>query len=102
MRTPAWRRLRSHPSAEDVAHGLGLRDALRELGLDRLAQLGGVPLLLLHVLDPRRRVPALHGPHAPAADAEDLSVAGRGVVAREPRDERGDVLRAPDVELAGL
>src|SRR5690349_14965906 len=88
----------SDPTGEDVGHRLLLRPTLRELGLELLPEIRGIPhRVLLHL---RGRVPALHRPDRPAADAEDLTVDVRGVVAREPGDERRDVARIEDVELA--
>src|SRR5262249_53636942 len=83
--------LTSEPSGEDLAHVLALGDALRQLALDGRAQRGGIPGGRLLVLDPRGGVPALHRPHAAAADAEHLAIAARRVVARQPRHERRDV-----------
>src|SRR6185436_17673358 len=103
--TLAWQTIRmrrrgtvsSEALGEDVVHRLLARSALRELGLERGAELGRVPLAaLLGLAD---RVPALHEPHGTAADAEDLAVHVRGIVAREPCDEGCHVGRAEDVEL---
>src|SRR5262249_55969554 len=89
----------SETPGEDLAHVLALGDALRELFLDARAERRGVPGDRLLVLDPGGGVPALHRPHAAAADAEHLPVAPRGVVAGEPRDQWRDVGRVEHVEL---
>src|SRR5215471_10385125 len=90
----------SETPGEDLAHVLALGDTLGELFLDTRAERCGVPDGRLLVLDPGGGVPALHGPDAAAADPEHLTVASRGVVAGEPRDQRGDVGRVEHVELA--
>src|SRR6185436_1422959 len=104
--TLAWQTIRmrrretvsSETLGEDVVHGLLAGRALRELRLEGLAELRGIPLAaLLRLAD---RVPALHQPHGAAADAEDLAVDVRRVVAREPGDERRNVRRTEHVELS--
>src|SRR5437868_433737 len=87
----------SEPLGEDVVHRLLASATLRELGLECGTELGGIPLAALFRL--ADRMPALHEPHGPAPDAEDLAVHAGSVVTGEPRDERSHVRRAEHVEL---
>src|SRR5262249_30421398 len=95
---PRARRSSAQRLGHDRADVLLGRDALGELGLALAAELRGVPGgLLAHLAD---AVPALHQPHRATADAEDLAVHVLRVVAGQPGDQRRDVARVEDVELA--